>query len=112
MNADAQCHDIKFIHIIIKYSSEGTPELDWSKIYSWNSKGTPKLVQQFTSRSTGNTKMVHQPGAGAARRSSTVGCDEVQNGSSADQVQSTSAVFKYRCINKRNVKCRSDHYAQ
>ncbi|KZV29187.1 hypothetical protein F511_30660 [Dorcoceras hygrometricum] len=25
------------------------PELDWSKIYSWNIKGTPKLVQQFTS---------------------------------------------------------------
>ncbi|KZV47034.1 hypothetical protein F511_34083 [Dorcoceras hygrometricum] len=49
---------------------EGTLELDWSKISSWNSKGTPKLVQQFTSRSAGNTKLVHQLGVGAARRSS------------------------------------------
>ncbi|KZV21369.1 hypothetical protein F511_10937 [Dorcoceras hygrometricum] len=49
---------------------ERTPELDWTKIYSWNSKGTPKLVQQFTSRIARNTKLVHQLGVGAARRSS------------------------------------------
>ncbi|KZV47364.1 Ribonuclease [Dorcoceras hygrometricum] len=94
----------------IESKSEGMHELDWSKISSWNSKGTPKLVQQFTSRSAGNTKQVHQIGAGAAWRSSAeyleeqsssaVGCDEVQNGSSADQVQSTSAVFKCRFIDK------------
>ncbi|KZV33839.1 hypothetical protein F511_26821 [Dorcoceras hygrometricum] len=29
-----------------------------------------RLVQQFTSRSAGNTKLVHQLEAGAARRSS------------------------------------------
>ncbi|KZV28048.1 fatty acyl-CoA reductase 3-like [Dorcoceras hygrometricum] len=46
------------------------PELDWSKISSWNSKGTPKLIRQFTSRSAVNIKMVHQLDVGAARRSS------------------------------------------
>ncbi|KZV27068.1 hypothetical protein F511_23964 [Dorcoceras hygrometricum] len=45
-------------------------ELDWSKISSWNSKGTPKLVRQFTSRSAGNIKLVHQLDVGAALRSS------------------------------------------
>ncbi|KZV29213.1 hypothetical protein F511_34710 [Dorcoceras hygrometricum] len=49
---------------------EGTPKLDWSKISSWNSNGTPKLVQQFTSISAGNTKLVHRLGISAARRSS------------------------------------------
>ncbi|KZV46118.1 hypothetical protein F511_12645 [Dorcoceras hygrometricum] len=53
-----------------KTNSEGTPELDWSKISSWNSKGTPKLVRQFTSRSAMNIKLVHQLDVGAARRSS------------------------------------------
>ncbi|KZV32668.1 carboxyl-terminal-processing peptidase 1, chloroplastic [Dorcoceras hygrometricum] len=64
-------------------NSDGTSELDWSKISSWNSKGTPKLVQQFTSRSAGNAKLVHRLGAGAARRSSAV--DE-EHSSSTDQL--------------------------
>ncbi|KZV37433.1 hypothetical protein F511_12451 [Dorcoceras hygrometricum] len=88
--------------------SEGTPELDWSKISSWNSKGTPKLVRQFTSRSAGNIKLVHQLDVGEARRSSAEYEDQfkrriksrievqnaqVHNSSSADQVQCTRAVI-------------------
>ncbi|KZV22336.1 hypothetical protein F511_05290 [Dorcoceras hygrometricum] len=32
------------------------PKLDWLKISSWNSKGTPKMVQQFTSRVQGTPR--------------------------------------------------------
>ncbi|KZV54011.1 hypothetical protein F511_38270 [Dorcoceras hygrometricum] len=89
--------------------------LSWTgqKISSWNSKGTPKLVPQFTSRSAGNIKLVHQLDVGAARRSSVeyeeqfknrikgrlkfrveVQNAQVQNSSSADQVQCKIAVIE------------------
>ncbi|KZV40248.1 hypothetical protein F511_26611 [Dorcoceras hygrometricum] len=79
------------------------PELDWSKISSWNSKGTPKLVQQLTSRSAGNTKLVHRLGAGAARRSSAE--NEEQSPSAENEEQIKRRMLKYRTV-QAQIKCR------
>ncbi|KZV23826.1 hypothetical protein F511_30857 [Dorcoceras hygrometricum] len=80
------------------------PELDWSKISSWNSKGTPKLVRQFTSRSAENIKLVHQLDVGAARRSSTESKEQFKRRiKSKIEVQSPSA----ECSSAELVKRRS-----
>ncbi|KZV31333.1 hypothetical protein F511_15161 [Dorcoceras hygrometricum] len=83
--------------------------MHWSKISSWNSKGTPKLIRQFTYRSAGNIKLVHQLDVGAARSMKSSSSAEsraelkcrvevqnaqVHNSSIADQVQYTKAVIE------------------
>ncbi|KZV28756.1 ELMO domain-containing protein A [Dorcoceras hygrometricum] len=76
----------------------GTPELDWSKISSWNSKGTLKLIQQFTSRVQGTqswfTSLEQEQHEDQAQNV------EVQNGSSADKVQCTRAVIECEAVYK------------
>ncbi|KZV27135.1 hypothetical protein F511_12673 [Dorcoceras hygrometricum] len=95
------------VHLIKKterypdWNSKGTPKLKQLKIYTLEQLGDTRDGTTEDFQDVGNIKLVHQIGTRAVQRTSAERFGEEHNYSSADKVQHTCAVFKFRCIDKR-----------